>query len=173
MKIKMFAWMLIMDRLNTQDMLERRHWNVSDSNLFVLCHAGVKEDRDHLFFNYLFGTRVWTYLQITWQGQSMWSSALAAKRDFHNPFFAEVVFTACWNIWTIRNAKIFNQEQLKFRKWRSGFIHDISLLAHRIKVSFRDDLLNGFRFCLLEVCNPLLLPPCTFYNSSCTYSFHR
>ena len=87
MKIKMFAWMLIMDRLNTHDMLERHHWNVSDSNLCVLCNARLKEDRDHLFFNCLFSTRVWTYLQITWQGQSMWSFALAAKRDFHNPFF--------------------------------------------------------------------------------------
>ena len=146
MKIKMFSWMLIMDRLNTQDMLERRHWNVFDSNLCYLCHARVKEDRDHLFFTCLFSTRVWNYLQITWQGPSMWSAAVAAKRVFHNPFFAKVVFTACWNIWTIKNAKVFNQEQPKFRKWRSGFIHDISLLAHRIKASFRDDLLKWISF---------------------------
>ena len=67
MKIKMFAWMLIMDRLNTQDMLERRHWKVSESNLCILCHARIKEDRYHLFFTCLFSHRVWNYLQISWQ----------------------------------------------------------------------------------------------------------
>lgn len=70
------------------------------------------------------------------------TTSLAARREFHHPFFTVVVFTAYWNIWTVRNAKIFNHERPRFSKWKSGFLHDISLLAHRIKASFRDDLLK-------------------------------
>ena len=29
-EIKVFAWILIMDRLNTKDMVERRHWHMDD-----------------------------------------------------------------------------------------------------------------------------------------------
>ena len=30
LKTKVFAWLVIMDRLNTKDMLIRRHWNIQD-----------------------------------------------------------------------------------------------------------------------------------------------
>ena len=43
-----------MDRLNTKDMVERRHWHIEDGISCVLCHLQVREDRDHLFFNYPF-----------------------------------------------------------------------------------------------------------------------
>lgn len=66
MKIKVFAWMLIMDRLNTKDMLDRRHWNIEDGINCVLCPTHTREDRDHLFFKCNFSVRVWNYLQITW-----------------------------------------------------------------------------------------------------------
>ena len=52
MKIKFFAWMMIMDRLNAKDMIERRHWHIDDGISCVLCHLQVREERDHLFFNY-------------------------------------------------------------------------------------------------------------------------
>lgn len=39
MKIKVFAWMLVMDRLNTQDMLIRRHWNIMFLILLHVCYA--------------------------------------------------------------------------------------------------------------------------------------
>ena len=64
MKIKVFAWMLIMDRLNTKDMVERRHWHIHDGVNCVLCPTHTREDRDHLFFNCNFSQRVWSFLQI-------------------------------------------------------------------------------------------------------------
>jgi hypothetical protein len=66
MKIKMFSWLMLSDRLNTKDLLQRRHWNVTNDYSCVLCPGHHHEDRDHLFFNCIFSSRVWAYLQIQW-----------------------------------------------------------------------------------------------------------
>nr|XP_040258456.1 uncharacterized protein LOC120975813 [Aegilops tauschii subsp. strangulata] len=147
MKIKVFAWMLIMDRLNSKDMVDRRHWHLEDGVNCVLCPLQTRETRDHLFFNCNFSVRVWNYLQIDWSsGDSMAHLVLNASRSFRKPFFTEVVFIACWNIWIIRNAKVFWHERARFNKWRSAFIHDISLMQYRVKAAYKDDLLRWISF---------------------------
>jgi hypothetical protein len=64
--------------------------------------------------------------------------AVAARMDFGKPFFTEVVFTAAWNIWIVRNGKVFRNERPLFRTWRHNFIHDMTLLSHRIKCKYKD-----------------------------------
>ena len=64
MKIKVFSWVLIMDRLNTKDMVEKRHWHMEDGVNCVLLPLDTRETRDHLLFKYNFSVRVWNYLQI-------------------------------------------------------------------------------------------------------------
>jgi hypothetical protein len=49
LKIKVFAWLLISDRLNTKDMIKRRHWNVTDEYHCILCSSHTYEDKIHLF----------------------------------------------------------------------------------------------------------------------------
>jgi hypothetical protein len=109
MKLKVFAWLLLSDRLNTKDLLKRRHWNVTEDYTCHLCHSQVYEDRVHLFFDCKFSARVWNYLQITWSRDEvdMQRILTLAKKDFGLPFFMEVLITACWNICLIRNAKVF------------------------------------------------------------------
>lgn len=68
MKTKVFAWLLLRDSLNTRDILQRRHWKVSDDSNCVLCPLRTHEDRVHLFFECNFSSRVWNYLQINWNG---------------------------------------------------------------------------------------------------------
>ena len=146
-KIKVFAWMLIMDRLNTKDMVDRRHWHMDDGATCRLCPLQVRETRDHLFFNCNFSVRVWNYLQIDWSaGTSMSDLVIQARRSFDKPFFNEVVFIACWNIWIIRNAKVFRGERASFNKWRGAFKHDITLMQHRIKSGYKDELLKWISF---------------------------
>jgi hypothetical protein len=136
MRVKMFAWLLLSDRLNTKDMIQRRHWNVTSDYTCFLCSRSCHEDRDHLFFNCLFSSRIWNYLQIEW-GYSGQITLMAenARRRFRWPFFTEVVALACRNIWKVRNTRIFNNVRPRFAAWRGSFIHDISLHAHH----FRDD----------------------------------
>ena len=72
LKIKVFAWILIMDKLNTKDMVERRHWHMEDGVHCKLCPLQTRESRHHLFFICNFSVGIWNYLQIDWSaGNSM------------------------------------------------------------------------------------------------------
>jgi hypothetical protein len=68
-----------------------------------------------------------------------------ARKGFAKPFFMEVVILACWNIWLLRNGKIFSAEVYSFTKWKGKFIHDISLLQYRLKQKYKDRLLDWIR----------------------------
>jgi hypothetical protein len=116
---------------------------VTDNYNCVLCAGHVHEDRDHLFFNCNFSVRVWNYLQISWgQYGNMVQTAEMARRSFRHSFFTEVVIIACWHIWKVRNACIFDHVRPRFATWRAQFIHDISLHAHRFKKDHKEALLK-------------------------------
>ncbi len=67
MKIKVFAWLLFCDRLNTRDMLDRRHYAKEDDDLTcALCNTHQRETRLHLFFTCPFSARCWQHLGIQW-----------------------------------------------------------------------------------------------------------
>ena len=87
LKFKFFAWLLLSDRLNTKDLLQRRHWHVTDDCSCVLCVGNNHEDRMHLFFQCLFSQRVWNYLQIDWSLSSdLQTTASLARAGFNKPF---------------------------------------------------------------------------------------
>jgi hypothetical protein len=48
-KHKIFFWVLLQDRLNTRDMLERKNFHV-ESHDCVLCTDNIRESYMHLFF---------------------------------------------------------------------------------------------------------------------------
>ena len=50
-RVKFFAWLVLVDRLNTKSMLQRRHLNIQDDNICVMCNRGEDETIDHLFFD--------------------------------------------------------------------------------------------------------------------------
>ena len=133
-KHKFFAWLLLHDRINMQQMLIRRHWLVSDNSDCILCHSHQMEDWRHLFFNCMFSTRIWNYLQISWlpDNNSMRVIA-AARRSFSGPCFIEVVILACWAIWKQRNGWIFKNIKPTFRGWKTCFVYEMSLLKFRVK----------------------------------------
>ena len=114
MKIKVFGWLLFFDRLNTKDLLIRRHWRSPlDDNLCVICHEFSYEDRLHLFFNCNFSRRVWNYLSIDWsRGPDIQQCIQHARSSFRHPFFFEVMLTAAWNIWILRNGRTFRGREL-------------------------------------------------------------
>jgi hypothetical protein len=99
LRIKVFAWLLVSDRINTRDMLMRRHLNVTNVFHCVLCPCQATEDWQHLFFHCNFSIRVWSYLQIEWEsGSSFENIFMQARRKFNKPFFTEVVILAAWHI---------------------------------------------------------------------------
>ena len=50
MKIKVFGWLLLSDRLNTRNMLKRRHFNIGNMFGCLLCPICMDEMVEHLFF---------------------------------------------------------------------------------------------------------------------------
>jgi hypothetical protein len=50
MKTKFYAWLLLKDRLNANDLLVRRNWKVAEDSHCVLGPLKTHEDRLHLFF---------------------------------------------------------------------------------------------------------------------------
>ena len=141
MSMKMFAWLLIRDRLNTKDLIKRRHWRVTEDYTCASCPTNSYEDREHLFFTCNFSQRVWNYLQVVWTRNADIQVSIAyARKKFSKPFFMEVVIVACRHIWLQRNGKIFNHQRPSFTKWKNGFVHDLTLLTHRMKKAVREDL---------------------------------
>jgi hypothetical protein len=141
-KHKFFAWLILHDRINTKDMLLRRHWNVTDNHNCVLCHEGVLEDWRHLFLNCNFSTRIWNYFQIPWIPGNTFAALSNAKRSFLGPYFSEIVIIACWCIWKQRNGWIFKLIIPTFRRWRSSFVHEVTMLKHRVKADTVATLLS-------------------------------
>jgi hypothetical protein len=143
LRTKVFAWLVLRDRINTRDMLVRRHWKVTDDLHCELCPGRIYEDRVHLLFECPFSRRIWNYLQIDWSSDTDLQTVVTrAKRSFNKPFFMEVLVTTCWNIWLVRNGKIFRHERPTFAKWKAKFIHDITLLQYRIKSKHKEALLH-------------------------------
>lgn len=65
-QIKFFAWLGLVDRLNTKDMLRRRHLNVQDDTLCVMWNNGVDEDIEHLFFSCPSAHQCWSTINFNW-----------------------------------------------------------------------------------------------------------
>jgi len=53
-RVKFFAWLVLVDRLNTKTMLCRRYLDVQGTDICVMCDSGEEETIDHLFFECTF-----------------------------------------------------------------------------------------------------------------------
>ena len=66
-KWKVFAWLLLADRLNTRGLLKRKHMKLRDDNYAcLLCHQPPEEMVEHLFFHCEFSKTCWGKLGIAW-----------------------------------------------------------------------------------------------------------
>ncbi|WVZ76610.1 hypothetical protein U9M48_024573 [Paspalum notatum var. saurae] len=66
MRTKFFFWLVLVDRINTKDMLHRRNLMARNERSCVMCNTGAVEDVDHLFFQCPMAIRCWNLLQIQW-----------------------------------------------------------------------------------------------------------
>jgi hypothetical protein len=71
-KHKFFFWLFLRVRINTKNLLHRKHMFLP-SYTCVLCVENVEEDIRHLFFSCPFSDAFWTYLGIHWI--SLWISS--------------------------------------------------------------------------------------------------
>jgi hypothetical protein len=105
---------LLNDRLNTRNILRRREKFLEEGYYCVLCHDGIEETVEHLFFNCPASTSRWFALGIIWHETANIHEKLhIAKQSFMQPFFMEIVMIGAWCIWKERNDFIFNGRLLR------------------------------------------------------------
>jgi hypothetical protein len=142
-RVKFFAWLILVDRLNTKDMLQRRHLDVQDDDVCVMCDSGEVETIDHLFFDCDFAKECWNIIHIDWDAPLSLLDRFIQARSAHNiPFFAEATLIAAWELWKVRNNKIFQRRDPSPSLWLSNFKHQCNLQSIR----FKDDLSESSMF---------------------------
>ena len=145
-KLRVFSWLLVQDRLNTKDLMIRKHWHVEGGPNCVLCSQSRLETRDHLFFECPFATRCWAAIDIIWDCNIDISPRLnMASHEFSGPCFMETFSCVTWNIWKLRNDFIFREQQPSFGRWKVYFKSDLMLHQHRVKASLVNPLLEWTR----------------------------
>ena len=98
-RVKFFAWLILLDQLNTRNMLVRRHFNVQPNALCVMCQNG-EETINHPFFDCSFDRRCWDKLGIIWrQEDDIHRRFLASRQQSSLPFFTELALIAAWVLW--------------------------------------------------------------------------
>jgi hypothetical protein len=62
---KFFFWLLVLDRLNARNMLNRKNMHLPSYSC-VVCNDDVEETVDRLFFECSFSSWCWRLLNINW-----------------------------------------------------------------------------------------------------------
>jgi len=133
-RIKFFAWLLLVDRLNTRVMLQRRHFQVQPNSHCVMCTSAVEEDIEHLFFSCPFAGSCWNKLGVLWlSAVNVQDRIVHAARNSNIPLFIEVFLIATWEIWNLRNAKIFDNGRPTLRLWLNNFKQQAQLQLLRVR----------------------------------------
>jgi hypothetical protein len=134
MKHKVFAWLMLVDRLNTRNMLRRRNYDIASVYTCLLCDSEQDETRNHLFFGCAFSSSCWTELGILWNTDLHLDRMLTVGRDtWANSLYTECVILATWNIWKIRNRALFDGVQPEVEAWKRQVKQDLVILECRIK----------------------------------------
>lgn len=120
-RVKFFAWLVLVDRLNTKTMLRRRHLFTEDNVHCVTCDAEIDEDIDHLFFSCDFTKNYWEKIGFQWNMDLNLYLRLAHTRQQHNIPFIETVVIASWEIWKVGNDKVFRNGMVQVDIWFRNF----------------------------------------------------
>lgn len=133
-RIKFFAWLILLDRLNTRSMLVRRHFNVQPNSNCVLCTSGEEETFDHLFFGCCFARSCWDKLGLIWTNdEDIHRRIMRTRQLANNPCFTEIFLIAAWEIWKVRNRKIFDGVPATFARWLRNFKAEVALQSIRVR----------------------------------------
>ena len=133
MKIKVFGWLWLSDRLNSRNMLKRWHYNIGNDYTYLLCDSNLEETMEHLFFQCSFSKNCWSDLGIYWSTQGTrldWINL--AKTSWNKPMFMAIFLQEAWSIWKERNNKLFRGITPTKASWISRLKVDLSHLTHRV-----------------------------------------
>ena len=109
-KHKVFAWLILIDRLSTRELLRRKNMELEDYTC-VLCTSSAEESLFHLVIDCPFASTCWNWLGLQINPQvDLFQNLESFKRQLQVPFFTEITILMCWSIWQTRNGIIFNNK---------------------------------------------------------------
>lgn len=131
-RVKLFAWLLLVDRLNTRNVLRRRKKHVQEGYNCVMCQEHVEETATHLFFECP-STARWYKLNIQWEVQAdIFQTILLQRPTLNSSYYMEIIMLAAWSIWKERNALIFSNKPPSISAWMAIFTSEVKLHLHRL-----------------------------------------
>lgn len=108
--------------------------------LYVLC-VTVETTIDHLFFDCAFAKECWNTIHIDWDASlTLLDRFIQARSARTIPFFTEATLIAAWEIWKVRNDKIFQRRDPTPSLLLLNFKHQCNLRS----VRYKDDLRSSF-----------------------------
>ena len=124
-------------------MLQRRNFHVQPNNFCVLCNDRVMEDVNYLFFECPFSTICWQKLGITWDTNLNIHSRLEQGHNILNlPYYIEIFIIAAWELWNIRNGRIFEGSPMNIQLWTVRFKAQVILQLHRVSEDHRSTVVQ-------------------------------
>ena len=99
-----------------------------------MCASAVEEDIEHLLFSCPFAGSCWNKLGVIWHSTVDAHGRLVHTVGSSNiPLFMEVFLIATWEIWKLRNAKIFDNGRPVLRLWLHNFKQQAQLQLLRVR----------------------------------------
>lgn len=87
---------MLMDRLNTREMLQKKQFNIQGGTNCVMCNSMIVESMTHLFFSCTFAQQCWLELGIQWNLALKFMNIITtAQATFHLNFFFEALAIGC------------------------------------------------------------------------------
>jgi hypothetical protein len=134
-KHRVFAWLLVQDRLSTRNILRRKGITLESYNC-EFCHVAHGETTQHLFWECPFAQQCWGILNLqTVQAGDTSQNFQAIKDHLNSRFFMIPLILMCWTIWKVRNELIFNNNQIGLQEAKHLFLKEAKLVSLRVKTS--------------------------------------
>ena len=119
-KVRVFSLLLVLKKLNTQDLLQRRQPFLSISPGWCVMCKNENESVDHLFLHCTTAQRVWTYVlqkfKVSWvlpyEVTQLIEGDFTMQRDKRIKLLWSIVIHAVlWSLWKERNMCIFEDKE--------------------------------------------------------------
>jgi hypothetical protein len=110
-----------------------------------MCSASIEEDIEHLFFSCPFAQQCWSIINFSWDLALPLQECFMKEKELQGlPFFTEAALIGAWELWKLRNDKIFQRRDPTIVTWLANFKNQCFAQA----VRFKDDLRSSFYFWL-------------------------
>lgn len=152
-KVRLFAWLAVIKRVNTCDMLQARHPGMSISPSWCCLCKGAAEDIDHILLHCRFAREIWLRIfrlfHCVGAVPKTWADFLVIKWKFRKSdkrlkfLWRYSTMATMWQIWLERNRRIFEGKYKTDEDIWSYIKNQIVLWARASKVL---DLSDSFLF---------------------------